>query len=44
MPIKVSAGGEAEAALVFEIAKESIETMHLIIEKNNDEAVFVKLK
>ena len=44
MPIKVSAGGEAEAVLVFEIATEEINTMHLIIEKNNDDAVFVKLK
>lgn len=44
MPIKVSANGEAEAVLVFEIADELIDTAHLIIEKNDDEAVFIKLK
>lgn len=43
MPIKVPAGGEADAVLVFEIAKESIDTANLIIEKNDD-AVIIKLK
>lgn len=44
MPIVVPASGEAEAVLVFEIAKKEIDTANLIIEKNDEDAVFIKLK
>ena len=44
MEIPVPAGGTAEAVLVFEVADEEINTMHLIIENSSEEAVFAKLK
>ena len=44
MPINVPANGEAEAVLVFEIADEPIDTVHLIIENKAENAVFIKLK
>jgi len=44
MEIQVPANGTAEAVLVFEIADTEIETMHLIVENESDEAVFAKLK
>lgn len=44
MAIPVSANGTAEAVLVFEVKEEEMDTMHLIIENDSDDAVFVKLK
>ena len=44
MKIPVPAGGTAEAVLVFEIADEEINTMHLIIENASGDVVFAKLK
>lgn len=44
MEIPVQAGSTAEAILVFEIPDKEINTMHLIIENSEDEAVFAKLK
>lgn len=44
MKIPVPAGGTAEAVLVFEIADEEINTMHLIIENASGNVVFAKLK
>lgn len=44
MPIKVPANGEADAVVVFEIADTTIETLHLIIEGQSDEVVFIKMK
>jgi len=44
MEIPVPAGGMAEAVLVFEIADEEINTMHLIIENASGDVVFAKLK
>lgn len=44
MEIPVPAGGTAEAVLVFEVADEEINTMHLIIENSSEKAVFAKLK
>lgn len=44
MEIPVPAGGTAEAVLVFEIADEEINTMHLIIENASGDVVFAKLK
>lgn len=43
MPITVPANGEAEAVLVFEIGTEKINTAHLIISNESDEAVFIKV-
>ncbi len=44
MEIPVPALGSAEAVLVFEIADTEINTLHLIIEDKEDNAVFVKLQ
>jgi len=44
MAIPVPANGTAEAVLVFEVKEEEMDTMHLIIENDSDDAVFVKLK
>jgi len=44
MEIPVPANGTAEAVLVFEIAEEEINTIHLIVENESDETVFAKLK
>ena len=44
MEIPVPANGTAEAVLVFEIAKEEIDTIHLIVQNDADESVFAKLK
>lgn len=44
MEIPVPANGTAEAVLVFEVAEEEMETIHLIVEDNEDNTVFVKLK
>ncbi len=44
MEIPVPANGTAEAVLVFEISDEEPETIHLIIEDETENAVFVKLK
>ena len=44
MEIDVPASGTAEAVLVFEIADQPIDTLHLIIEDKDDNAVFVKLQ
>ena len=44
MEIPVPAFGSAEAVLVFEIADTEINTLHLIIEDQEDNTVFVKLQ
>ncbi len=44
MEIPVPANGTAEAVLVFEIAEEEINTIHLIIENESENTVFAKLK
>lgn len=44
MPITVPANGEAEAVVVFEIADTHINTLHLIIENQSDDTVFIKMK
>lgn len=44
MEIPVPANGTAEAVLVFEVAEGEPETIHLIIEDESENTVFVKLK
>lgn len=44
MEIPVPAGSTAEAALVFEVAEEDMQTIHLIVEDKEENVVFVKLK
>ena len=44
MPINVAAKGTAEAVLVFEIDKTEIQTLHVIMENESDETVFIKLQ
>lgn len=44
MAIPVPANGTAEAVLVFEVVDTEINTMHLIMENELDDTVFVKLK
>lgn len=44
MPITVPAKGTADAVLVFEIAKDKINTAHMIIEGEDDTVVFIKLQ
>lgn len=44
MEIPVPASGSAEAVLVFEISDTEINTLHLIIQDNDDNTVFVKLQ
>jgi len=44
MEIPVPANGTAEAVLVFEIAETEINTIHLIVENEQEDTVFAKLK
>lgn len=44
MEIPVPAKGTADAVLVFEIADEEINTIHLIIKNESEDSVFAKLK